>query len=308
MNLKILNNRSSFGFFSPQRKLLKSISNVNEIEKFRDEILKLKIELNKKNYEYQELKVEYNKLDKAYKSNIILLEKLINEANNSIMDNLSVDNERLREKEKESYKELYTNNTNSPKNISKSIDISKKNHSKNITSKNIFLSMVNRNHLNLKLQQEIIGLNNEIKEKENIINSLKNNSNILKYKELDKKLAKIYTELIETREKNEKLEVSNINLQSKLNYYKDKYKNQNNKYKLIENENESLKKKINIYESMQNYNINTKNNNQTKKSTYMDEEILILKGKIKLLEEENKKLNEKFNPKEIEKNENENKI
>ena len=307
MNLRILNNRSSFGFFSPQRKLMKSITNLNEIEKFRDEILKLKIELNKKNYEYQELKVEYNKLDKAYKSNIILLEKLINEANNSIIDNLSFDNERVKEKEKESYKDLYiNNNTNSPKNISKSIDISKKNHSKNITSKNIFLSMVNRNHLNLKLQQEIIGLNNEIKEKENIINNLKNNANILKYKELDKKLAKIYTELIQTREKNEKLEASNINLQSKLNYYRDKIKNQNNKYKLIENENENLKKKINIYESMQGNNNNTKNNIQIKKSGYLDEDVLILKEKIKLLEEENQKLNEKFNPNE--KNENENKI
>ena len=299
MNLRIFNNRSSFGFYSPQRKIMKSTSNLNEIDKCKDEILKLKIELNKRYFDYQELKVEYNKLDKAYKSNIILLEKLINEANNNIIDNLSYDNER--EKEKENYKELINiKKINSPKNISKSID-SKNNlsYNSNLKSKNIFLSIANRNHLNLKLQQEIVLLKNEIKEKDNIINNLKNNANILKYKELDKKLAKIFAELIQTREKNEKLDALNINLQSKLNFYKETSKKNHNKYKQIENENEYLKKKIYSLENKQDNFINTNNINQTRKNNNKDEEIKNLKEKVKLLEEENKNLNEKIKEKDI---------
>ena len=299
MNLRIFNNRSSFGFYSPQRKIMKSTSNLNEIDKCKDEILKLKIELNKRYFDYQELKVEYNKLDKAYKSNIILLEKLINEANNNIIDNLSYDNER--EKEKENYKELINiKKINSPKNISKSID-SKNNlsYNSNLKSKNIFLSIANRNHLNLKLQQEIVLLKNEIKEKDNIINNLKNNANILKYKELDKKLAKIFAELIQTREKNEKLDALNINLQSKLNFYKETSKKNHNKYKQIENENEYLKKKIYSLENKQDNLINTNNINQTRKNNNKDEEIKNLKEKVKLLEEENKNLNEKIKEKDI---------
>jgi len=299
MNLRIFNNRSSFGFYSPQRKIMKSTSNLNEIDKCKDEILKLKIELNKRYFDYQELKVEYNKLDKAYKSNIILLEKLINEANNNIIDNLSYDNER--EKEKENYKELINiKKINSPKNISKSID-SKNNlsYNSNLKSKNIFLSIANRNHLNLKLQQEIVLLKNEIKEKDNIINNLKNNANILKYKELDKKLAKIFAELIQTREKNEKLDALNINLQSKLNFYKETSKKNHNKYKQIENENEYLKKKIYSLENKQDNFINTNNINQTRKNNNKDEEIKNLKEKVKLLEEENKNLNEKIKGNDI---------
>ena len=299
MNLRIFNNRSSFGFYSPQRKIMKSTSNLNEIDKCKDEILKLKIELNKRYFDYQELKVEYNKLDKAYKSNIILLEKLINEANNNIIDNLSYDNER--EKEKENYKELINiKKINSPKNISKSID-SKNNlsYNSNLKSKNIFLSIANRNHLNLKLQQEIVLLKNEIKEKDNIINNLKNNANILKYKELDKKLAKIFAELIQTREKNEKLDALNINLQSKLNFYKETSKKNHNKYKQIENENEYLKKKIYSLENKQDNLINTNNINQTRKNNNKDEEIKNLKEKVKLLEEENKNLNEKIKENDI---------
>ena len=299
MNLRIFNNRSSFGFYSPQRKIMKSTSNLNEIDKCKDEILKLKIELNKRYFDYQELKVEYNKLDKAYKSNIILLEKLINEANNNIIDNLSYDNER--EKEKENYKELINiKKINSPKNISKSID-SKNNlsYNSNLKSKNIFLSIANRNHLNLKLQQEIVLLKNEIKEKDNIINNLKNNANILKYKELDKKLAKIFAELIQTREKNEKLDALNINLQSKLNFYKETSKKKHNKYKQIENENEYLKKKIYSLENKEDNLINTNNINQTRKNNNKDEEIKNLKEKVKLLEEENKNLNEKIKGNDI---------
>ena len=47
-----------------EKKLI--INNVNyiDVDKYRDELIKLKQELNKRNKEYQDLKVEYAKLEK----------------------------------------------------------------------------------------------------------------------------------------------------------------------------------------------------------------------------------------------------
>ena len=99
MNSRIFRNRSTFGFLSPQRP---NIINQNELEICKDCILKLKKELNKKNFELQELKVQYNKLNKVYKSNINLLEKLIHESNNNINNNnLSYEKEKEKDNEKE---------------------------------------------------------------------------------------------------------------------------------------------------------------------------------------------------------------
>ena len=291
MTSRILRNRSSFGFFSPQQK---HTININEVEIYKDRILKLKIELNKKNFECQELRIMYNKLDKVYKSNLNLMEKLINEANNNIINtNLSFD----KDKEKDLNKELISlKKYNSPKNTSKSLE-SIKNTSFN--NKN-FLFFVKKNHLNIRLQQEISELKNEMNEKDNIINNLKNNANVLKYKELDKKFSKMYQELIQTRENNEKLETYCLNLTSKINYYKEKIKKLKNKNVQIEDEKEALKKKIIKFENkLDNANNGEQNIFQKKNTLVKNENVEILKEKMRILERENKELKEKQNKNQV---------
>ena len=66
-----------------EKKLI--INNVNyiDVDKYRDELIKLKQELNKRNKEYQDLKVEYAKLEKENKSNLKLIELIINESNSN---------------------------------------------------------------------------------------------------------------------------------------------------------------------------------------------------------------------------------
>ena len=293
MYSRLFGNRSTFGFYSPQRQLLKNNTSLNEVEIYQDEILKLKMELNKKTFEFQELRIEYNRLDKAYKSNIILLEKLINEANSNILSNLSND------KDNEITNQEFVNKNKTSKNTSKSIENNKNINYKNktITARNNLLSIINRNHLNQKLQQEIIDLKNEIKVKESIINNYKNNANVLKYKELDKKYSKIFSEFIQTRENNDKLKDLCETLNTKINNYKQKVKAVNYKNKQIENENEALKKKLSLYENKQDNSINSDNNshqlNQKKNNNDKDEDIQTLKDKINSLIEENKKLKEK---------------
>ena len=317
MNSRIFRNKSTFGFYSPQNK---NSININEVEVLKDKILKLKIELNKKNFECQELRIMYNKLDKAYKSNIILLEKLLKEANNNIINtNFSYckENEEKKGKEKEKEKEKENNNkledinknkntnkSNSPKNKSRSVETNKSNKSLNLNFKNNFLLFANKNHLTMKLQQEIYELKKEVNEKDNKINNLKKNANILKYKELDKKYAKIYTELMGTRENNEKLEIYCLNINSKINNYKEKIKKLNNKKILIEDENYALKQKIDKIENINNNKNqgNNKKNCENEKENYQkknnlvknEEDIEKLKEKINLLEKENKELKEKL--------------
>jgi hypothetical protein len=294
MYSRLFGNRSTYGFYSPQKYLLKNSTNLNEIEIYQDEILKLKMELNKKVFEFQELRIEYNRLDKAYKKNIILLEKLIKEANNNVLNNLSYD----KDKDKEEVNQNCVTNNLSPKILYKTMEY---NRNASYRNKNNLINIINKNHLNQKLQQEIIELKNEMKEKETIINNYKNNANVLKYKELDKKFSQIFTELIQTRENNDKLQALCYNLNSKINNYKDKIKKLNNKYNLIENENHSLKEKllvicekkldtsINKIDIIQNSNKKINNNDDKDK----EEEIKNLKDKIHILEEEIKKLKEK---------------
>ena len=309
MNSRIFRNRSTFGFFTPKGQ---SIINSNELEIYKESILKLKIELNKKNFELQELKVQYNKLNKVYQSNINLLEKLIHESNNNIINtNLSYDNEKEKEKRKEKEKENVKEKgkeinkdsdsvakINSPKNISKSIETNKNiNHEKKSTSfNNNILFLINRNHLNLKLQKEINELKCEISEKDKIIENLNKTASALKYKELDKKYAKMFSELIKTRENNEKLEILCLNLNSKINNYKEKIKKLNVKNTQLEDENYALKKKITKYENQKLY-INNESDLNNKsiysKGINHNEDSQILKEKIKKLEEENKILKEK---------------
>ena len=134
------------------------------------------MELNKKILELKQLRVEYIKLNKAYKSNMLLIEKLINESNIELI-NKGISNDEENEEEKKFKEPKKTNKYNSSINMSKSIELNKdfNNSNRNQSTKKKFLDFVQKSHLNLKLQQQINGLRSDLNEKDNIINNLNNN-------------------------------------------------------------------------------------------------------------------------------------
>lgn len=287
--------RSSNNFMSPQKVRIKNDFIPIEVEIYQDEILKIKMQLNQKILELKQLRVEYNKLNKAYKSNLVLIEKLINESNIEII-NKGVSNDEENEEDKNSKEPIKINKFNSSKNMSKSIelnnDINSFKSNRNLSPNRNFLDFVQKSHLNLKLQQQIKGLRNDLNEKDNIITNLNNNKNVSKYKELERKFSKLFSELIKMRENNEKLEKYCENLNTKLTKYKEKIKKQNIKVKQLEDENDILKK---TYNPGQNKLKNNSNGLEQKTTPHKinfgtNEEIKTLKIKIKILEEENKKL------------------
>lgn len=285
--------RNSNNFLSPQKTRIKIDFNPFEVEIYQDEILKIKMELNKKILELKQLRVEYIKLNKAYKSNMLLIEKLINESNIELI-NKGISNDEENEEEKKFKEPKKIIKYNSSINMSKSIELNKdfNNSNRNQSTKKKFLDFVQKSHLNLKLQQQINGLRSDLNEKDNIINNLNNNKNVSKYKELERKFSKMFSELIKLRENNEKLENLCENLNSKLKNYKEKIKKQNIKIKQLEDENDILKK---INNTDQNKYKNNSNNLVQKVTPHkinfgINEEIKSLKIKIKILEDENKKL------------------
>ena len=268
--------RNSNNFLSPQKTRIKIDFNPIEVETYQDEILKIKMELNK-----------------AYKSNMLLIEKLINESNIELI-NKGISNDEENEEEKKFKEPKKIIKYNSSINMSKSIELNKdfNNSNRNQSTKKKFLDFVQKSHLNLKLQQQINGLRSDLNEKDNIINNLNNNKNVSKYKELERKFSKMFSELIKLRENNEKLENLCENLNTKLKNYKEKIKKQNIKIKQLEDENDILKK---INNTDQNKYKNNSNNLVQKVTPHkinfgINEEIKSLKIKIKILEDENKKL------------------
>ena len=85
-----MNTRTILRHNNSEKKLI--INNVNyiDVDKYRDELIKLKQELNKRNKEYQDLKVEYLKLEKENKSNIKLMELILYESNSNTNPNQNV--------------------------------------------------------------------------------------------------------------------------------------------------------------------------------------------------------------------------
>ena len=149
--------RSSNNFMSPQKVRIKNDFIPIEVEIYQDEILKIKMQLNQKILELKQLRVEYNKLNKAYKSNLVLIEKLINESNIEII-NKGVSNDEENEEDKNSKEPIKINKFNSSKNMSKSIelnnDINSFKSNRNLSPNRNFLDFVQKSHLNLKLQQQ----------------------------------------------------------------------------------------------------------------------------------------------------------
>ena len=154
-----------------------------DIERCQEELIKMRIKYNKLNQEYLELKVEYNKLEREYRYNIKLMEAIIKEANASVVTEF-LDEEK--------------NNDNN--NTSNNNEIKQNNLSKST------IRILREKSIYERLKQEIMGLKDEIREKENIIYELKNNIKTSKFKELDLKYAEVFKELSEVKKRNELLE------------------------------------------------------------------------------------------------------
>ena len=140
-----------------------------DIERCQEELIKMRIKYNKLNQQYLELKVEYNKLEREYKYNIKLMEAVIKEANASVVTEF-LDEEKNNE-----------NNDNSSNNN----EIKQNNLSKNT------IRILREKSIYERLKQEIMGLKDELREKDNIIDELKSNIKTTKFKELDLKYAEI---------------------------------------------------------------------------------------------------------------------
>ena len=230
-----------------EKKLI--INNVNyiDVDKYRDELIKLKQELNKRNKEYQDLKVEYAKLEKENKSNLKILELIINESNsnddNNIYNTFSGD----------MYNNMNGNNTNTiDNNINSSTKCQNQNQNQNNNNeinktRNNFkkkkssslckqtMQKIKDKYLYSKMKEEISHLREEISEKDTLMNHLKNNSKIIKLRELDNKYADTYHELVELKDKYKKVE-----------YIKDDYFNTKNQITILFQQLEFYKKQTKL--------------------------------------------------------------
>ena len=331
-----MNQRNILRHNNSEKKLI--INNVNyiDIDKYRDELIKLKQELNKRNKEYQELKVEYLKLENENKSNLKLMELIVYESNaNNTQSSQTMNISEMNNNDNINLINEDINNNNYKTNII--FNNQGKNKKRNLCKQTI--QKIKEKYLYSKMKEEIAHLREEISEKDILMNHLKNSSKIIRLRELDNKYADTYNELVELKDKQKKMEYIQqdyyytknklSNLLQQLDYYKkqgkqqkeqiEKISLQNQNYiKIIENnekeenkkkffkiENEKLKKQIN---ELKEYNVkiieeaqNFRNKNKDKNSK--------LKNENKKLKEENAKyikeierlkkiLNEKENKKE----------
>lgn len=253
-----MNTRTILRHNNSEKKLIINSVNYIDIDKYRDELIKLKQELNKRNKEYQDLKVEYLKLAKENKSNIKLMELIICESDSNSKQNQNMN----------IYDAINDNNKNNiDDNINKVNNIPLKDE-KNIRVKNLCKQTIKKlkdKYLFTRMKEEIIHLKEEISEKDTLMSHLKNSSKIIRLRELDNRFADTYHELIELKDKYKKVE--NIqqdyaitknkmsNLFQQLDFYKRQTKSQKeqiekislqnqNYMKVIENESEPDRKSV----------------------------------------------------------------
>ena len=311
-----MNQRNILRHNNSEKKLI--INNVNyiDIDKYRDELIKLKQELNKRNKEYQELKVEYLKLENENKSNLKLMELIVYESNaNNTQSSQTMNISEMNNNDNINLINEDINNNNYKTNTI--FNNQGKNKKRNLCKQTI--QKIKEKYLYSKMKEEIAHLREEISEKDILMNHLKNSSKIIRLRELDNKYADTYNELVELKDKQKKMEYIQqdyyytknklSNLLQQLDYYKKQGKqqkeqiekislqNQNyikiiennekeeNKKKFFKNENEKLKKQIN---ELKEYNVkiieeaqNFRNKNKDKNSK--------LKNENKKLKEENAK-------------------
>ena len=257
-----MNARNSLRKNNSEKKLI--INNVNyiDIDKYRDELIKLKQELNKRNKEYQELKVEYQKLEKDNKSNMKLIELIICESDSNNNSNNNINNVNpffnINDNNKVNFEDNFIFRENENNNIFLKDD-------KNIKTKNLCKQTIKKlkdKYLYNKMKAEIMHLKEEISEKDTLMSHLKSNSKIIKLRELDNKYADTYHELVELRDKFKNLE--NIkqdyfitknkmsNLFQQLDFYKKQGKKQKEQLEKVSLQNQNFIKIIENNESQKN--------------------------------------------------------
>ena len=264
------------------------INNVNyvDVDKYRDELIKLKQELNKRNKEYQELKVECQKLGKENKSNMKLMELVLYESklNTKPNQNLNIsDIIKMNDNNKHNVDENANHKVNNMINLKEDKNINPKNLCKQTIKK------LKDKYLYAKMREEINHLKEEISERDTLMVHLKNSSKIIRLRELDNKYADTYNELIELKDKYKKVEnikqdyylAQNkmLNLFQQLDYYKKQTKIQKEQLEKISLENKNYAKIIENNESQ-------KNIEENKKKYYKSENEK-LKKQIKELSEIN---------------------
>ena len=264
------------------------INNVNyvDVDKYRDELIKLKQELNKRNKEYQELKVECQKLGKENKSNMKLMELVLYESkiNTKPNQNLNIsDIIKMNDNNKNNVDENANHKVNNMINLKEDKNINPKNLCKQTIKK------LKDKYLYAKMREEINHLKEEISERDTLMVHLKNSSKIIRLRELDNKYADTYNELIELKDKYKKVEnikqdyylAQNkmLNLFQQLDYYKKQTKIQKEQLEKISLENKNYAKIIENNESQ-------KSIEENKKKYYKSENEK-LKKQIKELSEIN---------------------
>ena len=283
-----MNTRNILRHNNSEKKLI--INNINyiDIDKYRDELIKLKQELNKRNKEYQELKVEYLKLEKDNKSNLKLIELIICESDSSGTSNNVMNTN-----------PFYNLNDNNKVNFEDNLMFKEKENDnillkddKNIKTKNLCKQTIKKlkdKYLYSKMKEEIMHLREEISEKDTLMSHLKSNSKIIKLRELDNKYADTYQELVQLRDKFKKVE--NIkqdylfaknkmsNLFQQLDFYKKQGKKQKEQLEKVSLQNQNYMKIIENNESQKNIEEN--------KRKYYKGENEKLKKQIKDLSEQN---------------------
>ena len=283
-----MNTRNILRHNNSEKKLI--INNVNyiDVDKYRDELIKLKQELNKRNKEYQELKVEYLKLEKDNKSNLKLIELIICESDSSGTSNNVMNTN-----------PFYNLNNNNKVNFEDNLMFKEKENDnillkddKNIKTKNLCKQTIKKlkdKYLYSKMKEEIMHLREEISEKDTLMSHLKSNSKIIKLRELDNKYADTYQELVQLRDKFKKVE--NIkqdylfaknkmsNLFQQLDFYKKQGKKQKEQLEKVSLQNQNYMKIIENNESQKNIEEN--------KRKYYKGENEKLKKQIKDLSEQN---------------------
>ena len=314
-----MNTRTNLRHNNSEKKLI--INNVNyiDVDKYRDEVIKLKQELNKRNKEYQDLKVECLKLGKENKSNMKLMELVLYESRLNTKDNQNLN-----------ISEIINMNDNNKNNFddnpNKKVNNMILKEDKNIIGKNLCKQTIKKlkeKYLYSKMREEINHLKEELSEKDTLMVHLKNSSKIIRLRELDNKYADTYHELVELKDKYKKVEniqqdyylAQNkmLSLFQQLDYYKkqgkiqkeqlEKISLQNKNYaKMIENnenqksieenkkkyfksENEKLKKQIKELSEM-NYNLIGEAQKLRGKN---DKNLNKIKNENKKLKEENEK-------------------
>ncbi len=162
-------------------------------------------------------------------------------------------------------------------NISSKKNGNKKNKRSSSLSKET-VKKIKEKYLFLKMKKEINHLKGEISEKNILMNHLKNNSKIIKLRELDNKYSDTYHELVELKHKYKKIELM-----------KNDYTNAKNKITFLFQQIDSYKKKIKSQkEQIEKLTLQQKNtldkfiNNEKQKN--------IEENKIKFLKSENDKL------------------